>query len=846
MTIFFILWAVVWMKASEAFHVSTHNNHIGHKAALPKHVQNDALCRNKKWREYSDGLNRNRVGPQFAIWYNDDNARRIQSTKRLSSEKLSSIPDSISITKSFGNSRTQHRDVVIVGGALAGLSAAIYLSQIDPSRHITIIDRDDYTKQVSSKTAVASMAAAGMLAPSSERLPKGYLLDLCHASRRMYRDFCEMVETMAKDSGDEGAPYLAEAASDNNENLQPWNVGYVASGGFLAPAFAGDAVATWAPPENDDGTPSSAVWLDSIQVRELEPNVNSDVVGGWWFPEDANVDARRLTGSLRAACAGAGNIQLLGNCEVTSLDLSDGICHGLWLKNGKYVKANTILVANGAWMRNLLPVPISPHKGQSLSLKMPPNQPPLLRRVLFAQDCYIVPKADGNIIVGATVEAGSYDANVTPAGLMHILHHALQLVPGKIHDISFRSLSPILFSSIFFCLQGLASLTVTETWAGLRPTTPDKGPLLGKTKWKNLYLAGGYWRNGVLLAPKTGYLVAMMMSGKEDQLSEKDRELLDAFSWDRFTSPDKATELAANSRYAASMYPVHTRTSSGVSATVGTELGSYSTARSAGADRAKDRNALWSKNDEDDAFEKAAMQGMKDGSAYQFGDKVKKTVPITEEQFPTYYEGSADALTVGSSEDDHNDALTSTLIQNEEKGQENVMNDINAVYAKIIANKAKTSVVLDTSHVEDERPDPGFRIYYDDEETGERIEVPPYSTPGEFFLSIKERKEQEQQNDYVSSRNDLSLETTSNTVVNDDKYQKNGTNEHNISKIQPTTNNYDETTFDGYQVIQKANSRLSRAEELETMREARKKNRLGQEKIDKSKIGVHDFSTDDD
>jgi glycine/D-amino acid oxidase-like deaminating enzyme len=275
------------------------------------------------------------------------------------------------------------------------------------------------------------MAAAGMLAPSSERLPKGALLDLCQASRRMYRDFCEMVETMAQDAGEEGAPFLAAAASNDNENLQPWNVGYLVSGGFLAPAFAGDAVATWAPPEEEDGTPSSAVWLDSIQVRELEPNVNADVVGGWWFPEDASVDARRLTGSLRAACAGTGNIQLLDKCEVTSLDLSDGTCHGLWLKNGKYIKAKKILIANGAWMRNLLPVPVSPHKGQSLSLRMPLNQPPLLRRVLFAQDCYIVPKADGNIIVGATVEAGSYDSNVTPAGLMHILQHALQLVPGE-------------------------------------------------------------------------------------------------------------------------------------------------------------------------------------------------------------------------------------------------------------------------------------------------------------------------------------------------------------------------------------------------------------------------------
>jgi glycine/D-amino acid oxidase-like deaminating enzyme len=92
------------------------------------------------------------------------------------------------------------------------------------------------------------------------------------------------------------------------------------------------------------------------------------------------------------------------------------------------------------------------------------NQPSLLRRVLFAKDCYICPKADGCIILGATVEAGSYDASVTPAGLMHILTHALKLV------------------------SRLANLALEETWVELRPTTPDKGPILGKTKWNRTAL----------------------------------------------------------------------------------------------------------------------------------------------------------------------------------------------------------------------------------------------------------------------------------------------------------------------------------------------------------------------
>ena len=91
------------------------------------------------------------------------------------------------------------------------------------------------------------------------------------------------------------------------------------------------------------------------------------------------------------------------------------------------------LPANGAWMRNLLPVSIESHnKGQSLSLRMPKNQPPLLKRVLFAQDSYIVPKADGRIVIGATVEAGSFDPNVTPAGMMHIFWNMLCNIGSRI------------------------------------------------------------------------------------------------------------------------------------------------------------------------------------------------------------------------------------------------------------------------------------------------------------------------------------------------------------------------------------------------------------------------------
>jgi thiazole synthase len=615
---------------------------------------------------------------------------------------------------------------VIVGGGLAGLSVALYLTQLDPSRHITILEKEDYLA-TNKKTSVASFAAAGMLAPQSERLPKGDYLDLCLASKRMYPDFTDLVETLARDAGDEGAPYLWSSTGESS-GLEPWNIGYVASGGFLAPAFAGDIVATWAPPE-DSG---ASTWLDATQVRELEPNLHPNVVGGWWFPEDSSVDARRLTCSLRAACVGAGVQFLSGpNYEVTSLDLADGACQGLFLKNGKYFKAKSILVANGAWMRNLLPVPIESHKGQSLSLRMPEGQPPMLKRVLFAQDSYIVPKADGRIVIGATVEAGSFDPNVTPAGIMHILEHALQLVPG------------------------LADLPIEETWAGLRPTTPDKGPILGETPWKNIFLAGGYWRNGVLLSPKTGELLASLIAGIP--LSDEDTRLLEAFKWDRFTSKEGGAKMAANARYAASMYPIHKRKSGvGVAASVGTELGSYSTAVSAREERQKDRSSLFGDGGGDDAFERAAAMGQQDGKVFSFGGEKKWTppggkkeaepepvwetfnpppippaLPALQESNAVPYNGpdSVDAYTVGCASNEKDDEVATSNAA-----------DLKSVYQSIKNNKAKEQVEMSEDQGE-ERPDPGFRVHHIDEVTGESREVPPHTSPGAFMESIQKEKE---------------------------------------------------------------------------------------------------------
>ncbi|KAL3807082.1 hypothetical protein ACHAXA_002108 [Cyclostephanos tholiformis] len=532
------------------------------------------------------------------------------------------------------------RDVLIIGGGLAGLSVA-YRIATTSSRHVTILERELPSDQ-RRKTTVGSFAAAGMLAPQSERLPAGPLLDICLESRGMYGGWVKGVEGMARDASlgtggggrdrdrrrrrgemctGEGSKYLWSRFddADDSSSLEPWETGFHSTGGFLAPAFAGDAVATWSPQPMS----GAAHWLDEFQVRELEPKLHPSVIGGWWFPEDASVDARRLTCSLRAACVGAGvQLNFGDEYEVKSLEMGypssssssggdvgdDGMgpnmgrkCVGVHCAGGRVFAPKSVVVANGSWMRQLLPLPVTPHKGQSFSLRMPPGVPPPLSRVLFAQDTYIVPKSDGRIIVGATVEPGRYDGDVTPEGMMHCLSEATRLVPA------------------------LASLPIEETWAGLRPTTPDKCPILGGTdQWNNVYLAGGYWRNGVLLAPKTGQLVGDLVinDGDSSSMTGGDRELLRAFSWDRFTSPGGGRAIAANARHAAMFYPVHRRSDEGVSTSVGTELGFYEGAAAAKGDRERDRNGMMFgiSSEEEEALERAAGQGVMDARAFSFGD----------------------------------------------------------------------------------------------------------------------------------------------------------------------------------------------------------------------------------
>ncbi len=182
-------------------------------------------------------------------------------------------------------------------------------------------------------------------------------------------------------------------------------------------------------------------------------------------------------------------------------------------------QADHYVLATGAWSSELLPIPVTPTKGQMIGLRVPfgygQTQP--LQRVLFGEKVYIVPRRDGRVILGATVENVGFAPHNTPAGITQLLNAAIAIYPP------------------------LASFSIEECWWGFRPSTPDELPILGASPCQNLTLATGHYRNGILLAPITARLIAQHIKGYTDPI-------LNAFSYQRFhPSTPSASTQASNS-----------------------------------------------------------------------------------------------------------------------------------------------------------------------------------------------------------------------------------------------------------------------------------------------------------
>ncbi len=363
------------------------------------------------------------------------------------------------------------RDVIVVGGGLMGCAIALRLRQAGAS--VTVLER-------SIPGAEASSAAGGILAPQKEAEGPGPLLDLGLRSRALY-------------------PALA----DELRELSGLDIQYRPSG-LLHVAFTEDAL-------HDLG--ATVAWqkarglradlLDVAEARELEPAISPSALGAIHFPDDHQVDNRLLVRAMSIAAARAGAEFRTG--YVRSVVSQEERVVGVDL-DGEPLSAGAVVIAAGSWSglvrgAQIDPQTVRPARGQMIELQ---TRVPLFDRVLFSsRKGYLVPRRDGRILAGSTLEFAGFEKDVTAAGVSRILATALELCPG------------------------LGEVRITDFWAGLRPYTDDHLPFIGPGPLPGLFLATGHYRNGILLTPITARLVA------ESVLGQKPTMDLTPFRWNR-------------------------------------------------------------------------------------------------------------------------------------------------------------------------------------------------------------------------------------------------------------------------------------------------------------------------
>ncbi|WP_327119436.1 glycine oxidase ThiO [Streptomyces sp. NBC_01341] len=358
-------------------------------------------------------------------------------------------------------------DVLVVGGGIIGLVTAWRAAQ--RGLGVTLADPEP--------GGGAARVAAGMLAAVTElHYGEQMLLGLNLASAARYPEFvAELEEASGRATGFRACGTLSVALdSDDRAHLRELHALQRRSG-------------------------LESEWLSGRECRRLEPMLAPGVRGGLRVDGDHQVDPRRLASALVTACERAG--VAFRRTWAERLRVTHGRATGAVLRDGTELTAGQVVLAGGSLSGRLAGIPeavlppVRPVKGQVLRLTVPAAYAPFLSRTVRAvvrgSHVYLVPRADGELVVGATTEELGWDTTVTAGGMYELLRDAHELVPG------------------------ITELPLTETRAGLRPASPDNAPLLGPTALPGLLLATGHHRNGVLLTPVTGEVMAHALTTGE-------------------------------------------------------------------------------------------------------------------------------------------------------------------------------------------------------------------------------------------------------------------------------------------------------------------------------------------
>jgi glycine oxidase len=386
-------------------------------------------------------------------------------------------------------------DAVVVGGGVIGLSAAWKLAT--RALRVALVDPDPCTG--------ASWVAAGMLAPVSEvRFGEEPLLALNLASARRWPAFAdELARSVGRPVGYRRCGTLIVAVDDDDR------------------AWAEELFCF----QRDLGL--EVQWLTGRRGRDMEPAVAPGVRAAISAPHDHQVHNRVLLGALTDAAAGAG--VTVHRARALALEQAGGAVSGVGLANGTVLRAGAVVLAAGCWSGELGGVPegalpsVRPVKGQVLRLLGSDRAPALTRTVrgiVQGASVYLVPRDDGSVVVGATVEELGFDTTVTAGAVYELLRDARRVVPG------------------------ITEAAVGESSAGLRPCAPDNAPLVGPCGApgaSGLVVATGHYRHGFLLAPLTADAVAAVVTGEEPPAE------MAPFGLGRFTSRPASARSPARS-----------------------------------------------------------------------------------------------------------------------------------------------------------------------------------------------------------------------------------------------------------------------------------------------------------
>ncbi len=347
----------------------------------------------------------------------------------------------------------ENADVIVIGGGVIGLSIARELV-LRGVPEVMLIER-------SRLGAEASSAAGGILAPQVESDHSDEFFRLACASRDMYPEFAAALreETGLDVELDKtGTLYLGLTAQDEEEMRSRYE--WQTSEGLCVERLTGD------------------------EARRLETSLSENIICALRFPNDFQIESRRLIAALVNANEKLG-VRIITGCNVNAIRrVAERVC-GVETSAG-FVSAATVVVSAGAWssfIQSVLPpIDIEPVRGQMLCFEAKSQ---IARYVMYSSRGYLVPRRDGRLLAGSTSEHVGFDKSITEEGISKIKSMAIEVVPA------------------------LKQIPVVDSWAGFRPRAKDDLPVLGASETvQGLFFATGHYRNGILLAPITGKVIA--------------------------------------------------------------------------------------------------------------------------------------------------------------------------------------------------------------------------------------------------------------------------------------------------------------------------------------------------